>query len=182
MHVRPFLPCKTFDFYHLLQCLCVCKYLCTYYNSSKWVYMAKSGIDHPPQLSGRHHLYTNTSTSYSTFWLIPICCVSVFHLCCQDWMGGICHIVIFLLLTSQFIRWLLGPWWTWVFSLSSRSLFSSPYLSANSKKTFNRKTKKINHRKPFLIKKRVANDKKGSTSFLCNRTKEKRGWRWLLLN
>ena len=115
---------------------CDCLWTCN--NNLNWVHTTKNWIDQPSQLSGRQRLYTNTSTSYSADWLIPICLLSVLHLCCRSWMGGICHIVIFLLLTSQFIRWLLGPWWTRVFSLPSLSFCSSPSLSDNSKKTFNR--------------------------------------------
>lgn len=135
MRVGPSLPCKAFDFARLpsaWDCLWTCN------NNLNWVHTTKNWIDQPSQLSGRQRLYTNTSTSYSADWLIPICLLSVLHLCCCRWMGGICHIVIFLLLTSQFIRWLLGPWWTRVFSLPSLSFCSSPSLSDNSKKTFNR--------------------------------------------
>lgn len=76
-------------------------------------------------------------------------------------MGGICHIVIFLLLTSQFIRWLLG-------SLENVGLFiSEPLLSlflfiCQFKEELKQKPKnKI--KQPFRItEKEGVNDKKDS--------------------
>lgn len=127
----------------------MCAYMCLWTCNNHFNWPKKLNWS-TAQLNGhRQRLYTNTSTSYSVIWLIPICLLSVLHLCCCGWMGGICHIVIFLLLTSQFIRWLLGPWCTGVFSLPSLSFFSSPSLFANSKKTFNRTPTSKKH--PFLI-------------------------------
>lgn len=116
---------------HLIFTVCVCR--CT----SECIYTNKNLIDH----------YSPTPT-----WVTIIVCVLIQApaLVLVDWFLFPCVfctcaagaewkeyvMVIFVLLTSQFIRWLLGPWGTRGFSLSS--LFSFSYLSSNSKKTFNR--------------------------------------------
>lgn len=57
----------------------------------------------------------------------------VFCTCLLAMNGGICHILIFLLLTSQFIRCFPGPWWSgellisWPLLLLLLYLFISPF-------------------------------------------------------
>lgn len=157
----------------------MCLWTCN--NNLNWAHTTKNWIDQQPppsQLSGRQRLYANTSTSYSPNWLIPICLLSVLHLCCWEWMGGICHIVIFLLLTSQFIRWLLGPWWTWVFSLPSLSFFFlSLSLSLfiwqfkeNIQQEKKHRKKKKKKEKNLIIKNEGVNDKNGDAPVLQSST------------
>ena len=97
------LPRETFD----SSPSCVCFSTCNNQAKLNW----------STPLPYRECLYTNTPAIARFDWFPFVCCLFL-HLCCWGVNGrGICYIVILLLLTSQFIRWLLGPWWARVFSL-----------------------------------------------------------------
>lgn len=101
-----------------------------------------AGLNWSPAAYPRTHPHTNTLPSecppafvyqykrwlYRVNWLIPICLSPVLHLCCWEWMAAVCHMLIFLFLTSQFISCLPGPWWMWLFSLASLSFPPPPVL------------------------------------------------------
>ncbi len=141
----------------------VCASLWTCNNNLNGVYTTKNWIDQPPSWVAVSVCIPIQAPAIAQIdWFPFVCCLFCTCAAGDEW-GGICHILIFLLLTSQFIRWLLRPWRTWVLSLPSLSFFSSLSLSVNSKKTINRKTTK-KERKPFLIiKKGGVNDKKGNS-------------------